>query len=129
MEQILLFDTSLGTKNQGDYVIKEAIDREMSYLFRDNVVLRVPTHYPVGRGYQVLFGDIGQSVANSEIKFLCGTNIFKYNICRPNRDWNIGVIDQRLYRSSISLGCGVEMNAAKMTHLSKALYRGILSKD
>ena len=128
MNQITLFDTSLGTRNLGDYVIKNAIDHEMSYLLQGNVVLRLPTHTPIARSYQVELGDIKTVIGASKYKFLCGTNLFKYTLLRPNRDWNIGLIDSRLYKDAIALGCGVEINARKPSRITGLIYKSILSR-
>ena len=129
MKKIMLFDTSLGTRNQGDYVIRDAIDREMSFLFDWNVIYRLPTHTPIARGYQALFGDVKRMMSTSDYKFLCGTNLLKYTLLRPNRDWNIGVLDSSLYRNSIALGCGVEVNSNKPRRHASILYKHILSKE
>ena len=97
-----MFDTSQGTLNQGDFIIAESIRREMDYLTRSNVVLRFPTHSPLARSYQALFGDVRKEFASYNLKFLCGTNLFKATLLRPNRDWNIGLFDSVLNECSKS---------------------------
>jgi len=129
MKTIAMFDTSQGTLNQGDFIIAKSIRREMDYLTQSNVVLRFPTHNPLARSYQALFGDVRKEFASYNLKFLCGTNLFKATLLRPNRDWNIGLFDSVLYEGSISLGCGMEMNAPKVNLATKNIYRKILSKE
>ena len=54
IKKILMFDTSLGTQNIGDYIIMDSINSEMKYLIEDSFVARFSTHTPICRCIQLL---------------------------------------------------------------------------
>ena len=76
-----MFDTSYATQNMGDYIINDSINSEMEYLLCNSFVTRYPTHTPLLRGIQnIRNNQIIQACKEADYKFLCGTNIFKYNL-------------------------------------------------
>ncbi len=54
IKKILMFDTSLGTQNIGDYIIMDSINSEMKYLIEDSFIARFSTHTPICRCIQLL---------------------------------------------------------------------------
>lgn len=130
MYNIAMFDTSQGTQNLGDYIIMDAVNREMDFLFKYNFVTRYSTHTPIARSYQNLRkGMILRVLEKAKYKFIGGTNIFKNTLFRFNPDWNINIFNIKFYKDSIAIGCGSALNAKKMDAYTKFLYKKILNKN
>lgn len=128
MKKIVLFDTAQGTTNEGDYIIKESIEREMGYLFSGQSIVRYSTHQPVSRFFQSFRKNlIYKTCDSSDYKFLCGTNLFMNSLLRIFPNWNINFASCKYYRDSIAIGCGMDLNAKHMDAYTKAIYRRILS--
>ena len=129
MKNIVLFDTSCGSTNMGDYIINESIFREMSPLLKRSFVVKYPTHTPIRRLFQMIRPN--KFCSNADYKFLCGTNLFGTNLLCPGTSFNISAFDIGLYRDSISIGCGIgqDRNWAKHTMYSKYIYKHILSRE
>ena len=130
IKNILMFDTSLGTRNLGDYIIRDSINDGMDYLLSNNFVVRFSTHTPIGKFKNLLKkGPILKYCQNADYKFICGTNIFKGTLFKINSDWAVDLITIPFYRNSIALGCGLGKNDKKFYGLyTKFIYKKILSK-
>lgn len=130
MDNIVVFDTSQGTQNLGDYIIMDSINREMNFLFKYNFVTRYSTHTPIARSYQNLHeGMIIRVLNKAKYKFIGGTNIFKNTLFNINPDWNINIFNIKFYKNSISIGCGSALNAPKMNLYTKYIYQKILNPN
>lgn len=130
MKKIVLFDTEQGTQNLGDYIIMEAIRREMKEVFEGNFLTHFSTHTPIARVYQNFRRNMTSRACNvADYKFICGTNIIKYSLVRICPDWNINYFNIKYYKNSICIGCGSEVNAKKLDMYTKAMYRKIFSKN
>ena len=55
MKNICIFDTSQGTLNMGDYIIKDSCMRELKDIIGNNFVAEFATHTPIAHDYQVIF--------------------------------------------------------------------------
>lgn len=129
MKKIILFDTSQGTQNLGDYIIRDSINKEMNELLCKSFVTRYSTHTPISRWYQLIKpGYILDECKNANFKLLCGTNLFKKSLVRINSDWNIGLSSIPYYKGAIAMGCGMEHNSKVFDIYTKFIYKNILSK-
>lgn len=130
MKKIVLFDPSYGTSNLGDFIINEAIMREMKFLFSSNYLARYSTHTPLMHLHQLLKKNpISKSCAPEHLKFLGGSNIFKHDLFKYTLDWNINIFTKDLYRNSVSLGGGCQGNPITTNAYTKFIYKSILSKE
>lgn len=130
MKSVVLFDTSYGSLNLGDFIIEEAITREMDYLLKDVFCVRYPTHTPISHNLQSLVPVLSTRTCRAaDYKFICGTNIVKNTLIRFARDWSINLINASLYANSVLIGCGRELNATRLDLYTKHLYRKVLSRD
>lgn len=130
MKKIVLFDTAQGTTNEGDYIIKEGIEREMQYLFKDQCIVRYSTHQPISRFCQTFRKNLIYKTCNSsDYKFLCGTNLFMNSLLRIFPNWNINLTSCQYYRGSVAIGCGMDMNTRHTNIYTKTIYKRILSQD
>lgn len=130
MEKIVLFDTKQGTQNLGDYIIMEAILKEMNYVLKNKFVTHFSTHTPIARFYQNFNNNVVRRACDSaKYKFVCGTNIIKYSLKVLSPDFNINIFNIPYYKDSICIGVGCGVNAKKTDLYTKNIYRHILSKD
>ena len=131
MKKILMFDTSYGSQNMGDYIINESINREMSGLLDGNFVVRYSTHTPIQKTIQnIHLNPISRYCRSADYKFLCGTNIFKTNLFKLSSDFNIGMFDIANYKNCIAIGCGSTVGSSnKINWYTRCIYKGILSKQ
>lgn len=131
MKKILMFDTSYSTRNMGDYIINESINREMKSLLNNNFVVRTSTHVPIGKWYQKLkVGGLLKYSYETDLKFLCGTNLFKKTLIKINTDWALNLTTANYYYNSIAIGCGIENNTKRnFNPYTNFVYKKILSKN
>lgn len=128
MKKIVLFDPSYGTSNLGDFIINEAVMREMDYLFADNYVIRYSTHSPLMHLHQLLKKNfISKNCRPKYLKFLGGSNIFKHDLFRYTLDWNINIFTKHLYKNSVSIGGGCEGSPQTVNWYTRFIYKSILS--
>lgn len=130
MKKIVMFDTSYSTQNMGDFIINKAINNEMNWLLSDSFVVRYSTHTPISKFFQNFHKNPISSYCHlADYKFICGTNIFKYNLFHLCPDFNINLSDIKNYKSCIAVGCGVAPEGCRLNGYTKYIYKRILSKE
>lgn len=130
MKSIILFDTSSGSQNMGDYIINESVEKEMHFLFKDNFVVKYATHTPIAHCYQLFrHNPIYKYCKEADLKFLAGTNILQYRMLRPWANWNINLLNAKPYKGVVLIGAGVNPNRKKPDFYTKHLYCNILNKE
>lgn len=129
----VLFDPSQGSSNLGDLIIRRAIDRELHGLLSKAFVVRYGTHTPLASAGSLVRGRRNQIIANcknSDVKFICGTNILKENLLHLNSDWSVGPLTAQLYAGSILVGAGLSGSSSITTNAyTRRMYRTILSEE
>lgn len=97
---LLLFDTSSGTDNLGDFIIMRYCEEHLREVFagQDLFVTKVPTHLPGGAQQRHL-------CTQSRHRIVCGTNILKTSILRT-RLWKLSPIDGLTLRNLCLMGVG-----------------------
>lgn len=116
---VLIFDTSMGSDNMGDSIIKFYCDKVLCQIFPNKVFERVPTHRLPDEKCQ-------KKIARYKTKIVCGTNLMtphyeEYSIWKSPRNL-FG------YSNIITLGVGWEYYCDDISKVSKFVYRKILSK-
>lgn len=132
MEKIVIFDPALGTRNIGDEIISDSINREMKYLFKNNFCIRYSTHTPLIHTYQLPIIKkhmMYTTIAGAKYKFIGGSNILRYSLKGVYPGWNINLLDNIFYRGSITIGCGRNINQNKIDRYTSKIYKSILNKD
>lgn len=127
---ILLFDTAIGTYNQGDIIIMESCLKAMEPLFNSHYVFRLGTHlqnfglqHYIGKNSKYSFA------RNCDYKFILGTNIFSTNLLRSIGQWPITPISKNIYKNVIMMGVGITKPSVPLTKYSQMIYQNILRKD
>ncbi len=129
MEKNILFDTSCGSQNMGDYIICESVERELEDILKKDFLVRYATHTPVTHFYQNFSKNmIYKYCKEAKYKFIAGTNIIQYRMIRPWANWNINIFNMKPYKDCILVGAGINPNRKNMDLYTKTLYKKILNK-
>ena len=125
----VLFDTSAGSLNMGDYIIVESIEKELGKILYQDFLAKYPTHTPVSHFYQnVKRSGAIKYFESAKYKFIAGTNILNYNMILPWNNWNVNIFNKRPYNNSILVGVGMNPNSKRINLYTKLLYKSILSR-
>ncbi len=131
MKKVLLLDTSIASLNQGDEIINISIRNNCQEIFKENYIMKLPTHTPLYTPFQCfLYNKKKLNTFNeADYKFLCGTNAIYTNMLRPLPSWNINIYNYKMVRNTICLGTGLGVNSKKVNFYTKLLYKKVLSKN
>jgi len=120
MKKILLFDTSIGTDNLGDYLIMEAIKSELRNIFPNDFFIHIPTHDKVGKNSI-------NKINISDFRFVCGTNLLSSNMNNYNQ-WKINIWYSRYITNVILIGVGWWQYQNSPNFYTRILLNRILNK-
>lgn len=117
-ETVLLFDTSVGSLNMGDTIIKQYCDRALAELLAQKNVVRVPTHALPDKEQLA-------EVSRAGTKIVCGTNLITPHY-EAFSNWKMPY-NLSAYRDIVTLGVGWGYYCETTSSVSKFVYRTILS--
>ncbi|MFA6572495.1 MAG: polysaccharide pyruvyl transferase family protein [Bacteroidota bacterium] len=120
MKTICIFDTSIATRNPGDQMIMDSVQKIIGSLFRDGLQVRVGTHEPLQRPSRYL-------IKHSDIKIIGGTNLLSSDMLFHNQ-WKVSLLDAPFLSDTILLGVGWWQYQRKPNLYTKILLNHILSK-
>lgn len=131
MRKNILFDTSIGSQNMGDYIICDSAEKELSNILEGDFLVKCPTHTPILHCYQkISINPLYRYCKDATYKFVEGTNIMQLSmILRPWTNWNINIFNCKPYENCILVGAGIHPNREYMDLYTKLLYKKILSKQ
>src|SRR5574344_669915 len=112
MEKIAIFDTAESSRNLGDQIINDSIEKEMSYILKSNYIMKFPTHTPIINFYQR--NEDNPSIKyckEAKYKFIEGTNLVSTNLFKRYTTWNLNYFNYKPYRGAILIGCGLNPNS------------------
>jgi hypothetical protein len=132
MQNIILFDTSIGTMNLGDEIIMESLQKNMKDILNGNFVVKFPTHTPCFHFYQQTRRNPRyRFVRDAKYKFICGTNIINNRMDIPWAPWNINFANANCYENSVLVGVGVaglKDGVDQLSWYSQKLFSSFLSR-
>lgn len=131
MENILIFDTSIGSGNKGDDIIMECTRKELSPLLEPNYEITLPTHVSAFHWYQVWKNSTSyQMYANCRLKFVGGSNIMVPNLLTHYPQWNINIGNYHPVKGAILVGVGAGAGAEKGSNwYTRYIYQHMLNRD
>ena len=132
MKRIVLFDTSVGSLNQGDNIIMRAVRENLHSILHDNFVMTLPTHTPCFYPFQEKMENKRFNIlSNADYKFICGTNMINYNMKEKFPNWNTYSWNCKEYTDCILLGVGNTgvKDDLKVSKATKTVLEKILSKE
>ena len=98
LKKLTIFDTSIATSNVGDFIIMDAVNRELHEIFSGDYFTHVPTHD--------IIGPVARRHARAaDISFVGGTNLLCPHWFITNQ-WKIGKSDFWRVGHPILLGVG-----------------------
>lgn len=129
MKNILLLDTSVGSDNKGDDIIMECVRSELGFILNDAFESTLPTQVSSFHWYQVWRNSYRiRLYANSDLKFIGGSNVLCKNMLTHYPQWNINWFNSKPLVGSIGVGIGSGAGD-KTNWYTRRLYRKVLSHD
>lgn len=96
--RVVKLDVSIGSKNVGDEIIADAVERVIMSIAPDAHLIRLPTHLPLGiSGLKI--------VRKSKLTLVGGSNLLSSNMLRYNQ-WKINLLDSAILKDAVLLGVG-----------------------
>lgn len=96
---IFLFDSSVTTGNLGDFIIMDAVKKQLRSVFPDSYFINTTTHDTMGKEAKMLQQE-------AEYTFIGGTNLFTDRFKGRNRaQWKMGIRDGKI-QEAIGVGVG-----------------------
>lgn len=130
MKRVICFDTSIATSNMGDYIIADSCEKQLSFILKDNFVLRFPTHTPISHWYQDFRKFSGGRYRDfADYKFLFGTNALNSNMFVPTPLWNINLFNNRMAKGVICVGVGMGSSILKANKYTEFLLKKTLNRE
>jgi len=123
MKKITIFDTSIASKNIGDQIIVDSVNKVVRTLFNDNsMFFTVPTHEKISRHSHRI-------IKESDHLLVAGTNLLssKHNLIKANL-WNVSLFDASIIKNAILMGVGWGNYQKRPNLLSILFYKLILNK-
>lgn len=120
-ERILIFDTSIATKNLGDLIILDSVSYTLRMLFPNGRFFNTPTHEAIGRVSYNLNKE-------SSFSFVGGTNLLSSNMNSYNQ-WKVNLYDALFLRDIILMGVGWWQYQGGVNLYTKVLYKLLLNNS
>lgn len=119
-KNITYYDTSIATKNLGDFIIMDSASEQIYKIFSDSFLIKLPAH-----DYTSLHGK--NMLRKSSLTIFCGTNALTSHILKY-RQWKFDPIDFFMQKNLVLLGVGWWQYQSKPDLVTKLFYNKILSK-
>lgn len=129
MENIMLLDPSIGSKNLGDQIISECVRKELHPLIKDRFLLSLPTQVSSFHWYQVMRNSLAlRDYRNCVLKFVGGSNVMVKDLMTHFPQWNINVFNYQPFKGAILVGVGAGKGSTSNWY-TRYIYRHMLSKE
>lgn len=132
MNRILIFDTALGTSNQGDEIILKSCLDGLSPILSEAMTFRLATHIENYSSLQMLYPgkQLTQIAFDVDYKFICGTNLIMSNLKHIRPQFWVNLFNSKIYNNSVLVGVGRDSDFEVFDNFyTKKLYSRILSRD
>lgn len=126
---VVIFNTAVGTSNNGDYIIMDSAKKAMMPLLEKSYVMEYATHVKnLGILHYIFKSSKREFVNKADYKFIFGTNILTTNVVKSIRQWPV-LEEQELYKNVILMGVGMTYSNISLNEISKRTYSKILRRD
>jgi len=130
MKSAIVFNTYIGTSNQGDKIIYDSLYNELRPVLDHCFVVEYGTHVSNFTFYQYWrMRSKRHFIENADFKFVMGTNLLSYNLFLTRLQWMVGPISYPQYKGIIMAGVGTTQDRRELSKYSKLLYSKVLNKD
>lgn len=128
--KVVLFNTAIGTTNNGDFIIYENAKRGIQPLLEKSFVMEFGTHLNnLGILHYCVHSSKVSFADSCDYKFVLGTNLLTSNMWRSIRQWPVGPFNRLIYKNCIMMGTGITYDKTKMDLFTRQMYQQILRKD
>ncbi len=121
MNKILLFDTSVLSRNMGDYIIMDAVTNQIREIFSGSMVFHSLTHDKINKSTYALN-------KLCDFNFIGGTNLLSSNMNSYNQ-WKINLFDSLFIKNVILMGVGWWQYQEKPNFYTKTLLKRVLNPN
>lgn len=129
MKSAIIFNTYIGTSNQGDKIIYESLYSQLKDTLDKCFVVEYTTHTKNFSFYQYWrMRSKRRFIENANYKFIMGTNLLSSDIFGTNLQWMIGLLSYFPYKDVIMAGVGTTQDHQSLTTYSKFIYKLILNR-
>lgn len=129
MRTVVLFDTVIGTSNQGDLIIYRCLEEELKPFLNTSYTVKYGTHIQNYSLPQYLIMRSRRRVLNTcDYKIIMGTNLLSYDLFKSRRQWILNFGTHFQYRRAVLAGVGTTQKKQKVTPYTRFLYDRILNK-
>ncbi|MBP5518525.1 MAG: polysaccharide pyruvyl transferase family protein [Bacteroidales bacterium] len=129
MENILLLDPAIGSKNLGDHIISECVHKELSFVFQGRYLLELPTQVSSFHWYQVLRNSLAlKDYSQCRLKFVGGSNVMVKDLLTHYPQWNINLFNYKPFKGTILVGVGAGRGSRSNAY-TRHIYRKMLSSE
>ncbi len=118
---IVMFDTSILSENLGDFIIMDAVTRQMSMAIHDKQMITMATHDYLSKRGRRQVKDAGYCLVG-------GTNLLNSNLL-SRKQWKLRWSDLAFLNKAILVGVGWVDYENKPDRLSSMAWRRILHSD
>lgn len=131
MKKMVIFDTAVGSSNNGDEIIMDSIYKQMKDIFNSGYSSRLATHINNFGFLQMLRNGMKVKYYKSaDWKFICGTNLIQqHRIGKINPQWIITLSNIPIYKNCILIGAGATDGSLKLDYLARFLYSKVISRE
>ena len=121
MKPITLFDTSIASKNVGDFVIMDAVKEHVAEILPARQIISMPSHLPITRrGWK--------SLDSTEFSLVGGTNLLSSHLLKY-RQWEFNFSDLLYLKNAVLMGVGWWQYQDEPDFISKRIWKRILHKE
>lgn len=121
LKSISLYDPSISTKNVGDEIISESVQRELSDIFPVAQFMKFPTHST--RNYEMI-----KRANSTDISIVGGSNLLSPKMLRY-RQFKITLLDLIYTKKLVLMGTGWQYYQNEIDLLAKYFYKNCFSTD
>lgn len=127
---VVVFNTAIGTSNNGDYIIYNSAIDALRPLLDNSFVMEFGSHLKnLGLIHYMTNSFKCRFANNCDYKFVLGTNLLSPTILKHYPQWPIMPLERRLYRDCIMMGVGLTKDAKQPSLITKSIYSQIMRRD
>lgn len=117
--RVVMLDVSIGSKNVGDEIIADAVERVIMEIAPSSHLIRLPTHLPLGiPGLRL--------IRKAKLVFVGGSNLLSSNMLKYSQ-WKISVLDSTVLQNAVLLGTGWWQYQRGPDRYTRTLLKRVLS--
>lgn len=131
MKKVGIFDTAIGTSNNGDEIIYQSSIKGLKSILDNSFSLRLGTHIANYDKKQMKKDNfkINYFTNDCDLKFVMGTSIVLEKLSGIHRQWMLFDYNKKLYKDVILVGVGKNILYDSIDSSTAKIYKSILNNQ